>query len=60
MLKKLKERLKKRAMDGALGALIVGAFASLFGFDIAPTEVDAVITAGATLLALFERWRAAH
>lgn len=60
MLKKLKERLKKRALDAGIGALIVGAVASLFGVDIAPTEVDTLVTAGAILVTVFERWRASR
>lgn len=50
MLKKLfsKDNLK----DGAIGALIIGGIASVLGIDIAPTEVDALVTGLATLLAL--------
>lgn len=50
MLKKLfsKDNLK----DGAIGALVIGSIASLLGIDIAPTEVDAIVTGLATLLAI--------
>lgn len=60
LVQRLKDKLKKRALDGALGALIVGAVSSLFGVDIAPLEVDAIVTAGAVLVAVFERWRASR
>lgn len=51
-------RLKDRVLDAGIGALVIGAVASLFGVDIAPTEVDTLVTAAATLGAIYGRWRA--
>ena len=56
-LARIKAKLKERALDVGVGALIVGGIASLFGVDIAPTEVDVFVTAGAVLVTVFERWR---
>ena len=58
LVEKLKAKIKERALDAGIGALIVGGIASLFGVDIAPTEVDTLVTAAATLIVVFERWRA--
>lgn len=56
-------RQEKKMLQGKLTytgitVLAVGWISQLVGVDIAPTEVDAVVNAGATLLAIFGRWRA--
>jgi len=57
ILKRLKDKLKDRAADAGIGALIIGLVTELLGVDIAPTEIDAVVTGVAVLAALYGRWR---
>ena len=57
MLRRLFDRLRNRAADAGIAALIVGLVSELFGVDIAPAEVDAVVTAVAAALAIIGRWR---
>jgi hypothetical protein len=58
LVRRIKDKLKQRAIDVGIGALIVGGVSSLFGVDLAPTEIDVIVTAGAALVTVFERWRA--
>lgn len=48
MFKKLLS--KDNVKDGSIIALVVGGIAALFGVDIAPTEVDAIVTGVATIV----------
>lgn len=60
MFRKLRDRLTNRVGDFAVGALIIGLVTELLGFDIAPAEVDAVVTGFAMLGAFYDRWRTAR
>lgn len=62
MFKKLRDRLKKAANleNSAIVALIFGTLSQALGVDVAPGEVDVLMSAGATLVVLFKRWRAAR
>lgn len=65
MFKKLRERIAKLRQrfgveDGAIVALIFGTLSQALGVDVAPAEVDVLMSAGATLVVLLQRWRAAH
>jgi hypothetical protein len=42
----------------ALAALVIGNVAALLGVDIAPEQIDVLVTAGATLVAIYAQWRA--
>lgn len=56
MFKKLRERLRNRykqvGFAGVL-ALAIGALASAFGIDLAPAQVDAIVTALGVLAYLY-------
>lgn len=59
IFKRLRDRFKaKLLLDGGIGALIIGLVSELVGIDIAPGEVDIVMTAIATLAAIYGRWKA--
>lgn len=57
LFKRLKDKLKDRAADAGIGALVIGLVTELLGVDIAPTEIDAIVTGVAVLAALYGRWR---
>lgn len=57
-LKKGKQVLKGKLTYAGIGALVIGLVTQLLGIDIAPPEVDAVLTAGAAIVAVYGRWRA--
>lgn len=57
LFKRLRDKLKDRAVEGGLAALIIGLVSELVGIDIAPTEIDVLMTSVATLAALYGRWR---
>jgi len=57
LFRRLRDKLKDRAVEGGLAALIIGLVSELLGVDIAPTEIDAVVTGVAVLAALYGRWR---
>lgn len=50
--------LKGKLTYAGIGALVIGLVTQLLGIDIAPPEVDAVLTAGAAIVAVYGRWRA--
>lgn len=53
MLEKLKQKLreKKRQLGAAgVAALAIGGIASALGVDLAPGQIDALVTAGGVLL----------
>lgn len=54
---KFLKRIRGRAVEGGIAALVIGLVSELVGIDIAPTEIDALMTAGATLVAIYGRWR---
>ena len=61
ILKRLREKWKTAREDLAAGgvlALVIGLVSELAGVNIAPTEVDAVVTGLAALAALYARWKA--
>lgn len=60
ILKRLKERAKGRLVEAGIAALLIGLVSELIGVDIAPAEVDAVMTAAAALAAIYGRWREAR
>lgn len=57
MFRRLFNRLRNRAADAGIAALIFGLVSELVGVDIAPGEVDAVATGVAAALAIIGRWR---
>ena len=57
LFKRLRDKVKDRAVEGGLAALIIGLVSELVGIDIAPTEIDVLMTSAATLAALYGRWR---
>ena len=57
LFKRLRDKLTDRAVEGGLAALIIGLVSELVGIDIAPTEIDVLMTSVATLAALYGRWR---
>jgi len=57
LFKRLRDKLKDRAADAGIGALVIGLVTELLGVDIAPTEIDAIVTGVAVLAALYGRWR---
>ena len=57
LFKRLRDKLKDRAVEGGLAALIIGLVTELLGVDIAPTEIDAIVTGVAVLVTLYGRWR---
>lgn len=57
LFRRLRDMLKDRAVEGGLAALIIGLVSELVGIDIAPTEIDVLMTGAATLAALYGRWR---
>lgn len=58
MFKRLRNAIKGKLTYGGISALAVGLVSELLGVDLAPAEVDAVMTAVATLAAIYGRWRA--
>lgn len=61
LIKRLRERVVSKLLGyGGIGALIIGLVSELIGTDIAPGEVDAVVTAAAAIAAIYGRWRAAR
>lgn len=59
IFRRILERVQSRtAATGGVLALIIGLVSELAGVDIAPTEIDIIMTGVAALLALIERWRA--
>lgn len=56
----LKNVLKGKLTYASVVALVLGLVAELVGIDIAPTEVDAIVTALATLGAFYGRYRASR
>jgi hypothetical protein len=57
LLKRLREKLAQRAVEGGFAALLIGLLSELAGIDIAPTEIDTLMTAAAVLAAIYGRWR---
>lgn len=51
--KRLKARVKLK--HGAILALVIGCISQALGFDLAPTEIDLLVTAASTLAAVWER-----
>lgn len=67
MFKKLKDKLVAKLKDkyktvGAAGvvALLIGAVAGVLGIDLAPDQVDALITAIGVLAYAFREWQDKH
>ena len=58
MFKKLLNAGKGKLTYASVGVLVAGLVAQLFGIDIAPAEVDALVTAAATIGAIYGRYRA--
>ena len=50
--------LKGKLTYASIAALAFGLVSTMIGVDIAPTEVDAIVTALATVTAIYGRWRA--
>lgn len=59
VLRKLRDRLHNHVGDMSVAALVVGLVSIVFGVDIAPDEVDKVMTGIATVGAVYDRIRAA-
>lgn len=62
MFKKLREKvLANKVASGGVTALVVGAVAAVFGIDMAPADVDVIVTAVAAVAAagpvLGKLWR---
>lgn len=67
MFKKLKDKLVTKLKDkyktvGAAGvvALLIGAVAGVLGIDLAPDQVDALVTAIGVLAYAFREWQDKH
>lgn len=60
VLRKLRDRLHNRVGDMSVVALVVGLVSIVFGVDIAPDEVDKVMTGIATVGAVYGRVREAR
>jgi len=60
MFKRLRNLFRGKLTYSGIGALVIGLVSELLGIDLAPTEVDAVMTAIATLAAIYGRWRATN
>lgn len=56
--KKLIEKTKGKLTYASVGALVIGLVSQQLNVDIAPAEVDVLVTAAATVGAIFGRWRA--
>jgi len=56
----LQNKFRGKLTYSGIGALVIGLVSELLGVDLAPTEVDVVMTAIATLAAIYGRWRATH
>lgn len=56
----LRNKLRGKLTYSGITALAIGLVSELLGIDLAPVEVDAVMTAVATLAAIYGRWRAAR
>lgn len=54
----LRNKIRGKLTYSGISALAVGLVSELLGIDLAPVEVDAVMTAVATLAAIYGRWRA--
>lgn len=52
--------LKGKLTYASIGVLAFGLVSQVLGVDVAPTEVDALVTAVATIAAIYGRWRAAQ
>jgi hypothetical protein len=51
---------KGKLTYASVAALAAQALAAVFGIDIAPGEVEAVLIAATAAVAVFARWRATH
>ncbi len=58
IIKAIAKRSRGKLTYASVGALVVGLVSELLGVDIAPDEVDALLTFAATAGALYGRWRA--
>lgn len=54
-LERIKEKAGRPLNYTAIAALVIGCISQAFGLDIAPAEVDVLVTAGATLFAIWSR-----
>jgi len=52
LFKRLRDKLKDRAVEGGLAAVVIGLVSEHVGIDIVPIEIYVLMTGAATLAAL--------